>query len=133
MGDRNDDTNFVDSAAEGAEGIDDNRRALMGLAASSLAGALFGLPPIGAARAQPAPNAAAIAPWWPSKWGKDDQIGATNLVTPAKILDALRLVKTGKVYEMSHLYESSMPGLASVALHCAFPGLRPVDRSEPIT
>jgi len=117
MRNHNDDSNFVDTAAEVAEGIDDDRRALMGLAVGSLAGALLGLPPIaaqvaggigvvGAAQAQPAPNAAAIAPWWPSKWGKDDQIGATNLVTPAKILDALRLVKTGKVYEMSHLYES---------------------------
>src|SRR5215470_7660962 len=93
------DSNFVDSAAEAAEGIDDDRRALM---AGSLAGALFGLLPtaaqaaggigvVGAAQAQPAPSTAAIAPWWPSKWGKDDQIGATNLVTPAKILDALRL------------------------------------------
>src|SRR5215475_3927735 len=94
----------------------------MGLAASSLAGALFGLPPIGAAQAQPAPNAAAIAPWWPSKWGKDDQIGAANLVTPAKILDALRLVKTGTVYEMSHLYESSMPMFGQRGFTLRIPG-----------
>jgi hypothetical protein len=26
-----------------------------------------------------------VSPWWPFKWGKDDEIGATNLVTPAKI------------------------------------------------
>jgi hypothetical protein len=109
MRNNNHDPNFVDPAAEAAEGIDDDRRVLMGLAAGSLAGVLFGLPPtaaqaaggigiVGAAQAQPAaPSAAAIAPWWPSKWGKDDQIGATNLVTPAKILDALKLVKTGKV------------------------------------
>jgi hypothetical protein len=65
---RNHDSNFVVSAAEAAEGIDDDRRALMGLAAGSLAGALFGLPPtaaqaaggigiVGAAQAQPAPSA----------------------------------------------------------------------------
>jgi len=133
MRNHNDDSNFVDTAAEAAEGIDDDRRALMGLAAGSLACALFGLPPtaaqaaggigvVGAAQAQPAPSAAAIAPWWPSKWGKDDQIGATNLVTPAKILDALKLVKTGKVYEMSHLYESSMPVFGQRGFTLRIPG-----------
>ena len=82
MRDHNHDSNFVDSAAEAAEGIDGDRRVLMGLAAGSLAGALFGLPPtaaqaaggiaiVGATQAQPAaPSGAAIAPWWPSKWGK---------------------------------------------------------------
>ena len=79
MRNHNYDSNFVVSAVEAAEGIDDDRRALMGLAAGSLAGALFGLLPtaaqaaggigiVGAAQAQPAPSAAVIEPWWPSKW-----------------------------------------------------------------
>jgi len=114
-------SDFVASAVESAERIDRDRRALTGLAASSFASVLFGLHPtaaqaadgigiIGASQAQPAaPGTASVSPWWPSKWGKDDQIGATNLITPAKILDALKLVKAGKLYEMSHVYESSMP------------------------
>jgi hypothetical protein len=65
---------------------------------------------------------ASVSPWWPSKWGKDDQIGATNLVTPAKILDALKLVKAGKLYEMSHLYESSMPMFGQRSFTLRIPG-----------
>jgi hypothetical protein len=48
MRNHNHDSNFVVSAAEAAEGIDDDRRALMGLAVGSLAGAIFGLPPTAA-------------------------------------------------------------------------------------
>jgi hypothetical protein len=40
MRNHNHDSNFLVSAAEAAEGIDDDRRALMGLAAGSLAGAI---------------------------------------------------------------------------------------------
>jgi hypothetical protein len=91
---------------------------MMGLAAGGLASAMLGLAPataeatggigfVGSAQAQTAP--ATTTPWWPSKYGKDDQIGATNLITPDKILEALKRVKDGKVYEMSHLCESSMP------------------------
>jgi len=29
----------------------------------------------------------------PSKWGKDDEIGAANLVTSARVLQATKLVK----------------------------------------
>src|ERR1051326_6309448 len=30
------------------------------------------------------------------RWGKDDQVGALNLITPAKRVAATRLVKTGR-------------------------------------
>lgn len=33
-----------------------------------------------------------------SKWGANDEIGAANLLGPAKTLEALRMVKSGKVY-----------------------------------
>lgn len=33
-----------------------------------------------------------------SRWGAKDEIGAANLLSPAKTLEALRMVKTGKVY-----------------------------------
>jgi kynurenine formamidase len=129
---RNHDHNsdFVGSAAEAAERIDHDRRALTGLAAGTLASVLFGLQQaadgigvIEAAQAQlAAPSTASVSPWWPSKWGKDDQIGATNLITPAKILDALKLVKAGKLYEMSHLYESSMPMFGQRSFTLRIPG-----------
>ncbi len=49
-------------------------------------------------------------PWWPSaQWGRDDQAGGSNWITPEKIIEALRLVKTGKVYELGQIYSASMP------------------------
>jgi kynurenine formamidase len=49
-------------------------------------------------------------PWWPHPiWGANDQAGGSNWITPEKILKALALVKTGKVYELGHIYERGMP------------------------
>lgn len=49
-------------------------------------------------------------PWWPHPiWGAGDQAGATNWITPEKVLAAARLVKTGKVYEIGQVYERGMP------------------------
>src|SRR5262245_2197274 len=36
------------------------------------------------------------------RWGKDDEKGATNLITPAKIVNVARLVKTGEVISLAH-------------------------------
>ena len=38
--------------------------------------------------------------WWPSPWGPQDERGANNRMTPAKVLEAARLIKTGKVYQL---------------------------------
>src|SRR5688500_12453911 len=55
------------------------------------------------AQAQPAPAAAQETPigprWWPSRWGPQDEAGASNWITPQKVLAAVRLIKTGKIYE----------------------------------
>lgn len=48
-------------------------------------------------------------PWWPSKYGAKDQAGASNLITPEKIMKALRIPKTGQTYELGRIYEASMP------------------------
>jgi hypothetical protein len=49
-------------------------------------------------------------PWWPSPtWGAGDQAGGSNWITPEKVLESVRLVKTGKVYEIGQVYEKSMP------------------------
>ena len=41
--------------------------------------------------------------WWPSEWGADDQRGALNRITPAKVVQASRLIKEGKVYELGRV------------------------------
>ena len=48
-------------------------------------------------------------PWWPSPHGAKDQAGNSNLITPDKILKALRIPKTGQTYELGHIYEPNMP------------------------
>ena len=48
-------------------------------------------------------------PWWPSRWGPDDQAGASNWITPEKVLAASKLVRSGKVYELGQPYNRSMP------------------------
>ncbi len=52
-------------------------------------------------------------PWWPSPHGAEDQAGASNYVTPQKILSALQIPRTGQTYELGHLYEESMPQYTS--------------------
>ncbi len=47
--------------------------------------------------------------WYPSKWGKDDQRGAANLLTPVKVLEAASLIKEGKVYQLGRVYEAGIP------------------------
>lgn len=49
-------------------------------------------------------------PWWPHPlWGPDDQAGGSNWITPAKIVEAMQLVTTGKAYELGQIYERGMP------------------------
>lgn len=61
----------------------------------------------------PAPSFAQTretGPWWPHPlWGATDQAGASNWNTPEKLLKAISLIKTGKVYELGHVYERGMP------------------------
>jgi kynurenine formamidase len=47
--------------------------------------------------------------WYPSRWGADDQRGAANRLTPAKVLEAKNLITKGNVYQLGHVYEPGMP------------------------
>ena len=38
-------------------------------------------------------------PSWPK-----DQVGASNYITPQKVVKAVQLVKTGQIYELEHIY-----------------------------
>lgn len=44
-----------------------------------------------------------------SRWGKDDQAGASNLMTPKKVMEAIALMKTGNVIALGRTYEPKMP------------------------
>lgn len=45
----------------------------------------------------------------PSRWGPDDELGNLNYVTPAKVLQAAKLVKTGMVIDLGTEYYEGMP------------------------
>jgi kynurenine formamidase len=47
--------------------------------------------------------------WYPSRWGADDQRGAANRITPAKVLEAKNLMTRGTVYQLGRVYEAGMP------------------------
>ena len=47
--------------------------------------------------------------WYPSRWGANDQRGAANRITPAKVLEAKSLITKGAVYQLGRIYESGMP------------------------
>ena len=47
--------------------------------------------------------------WYPSRWGADDQRGAANRITPAKVLEAKNLIVRGQTYQLGRVYESAMP------------------------
>jgi hypothetical protein len=113
-----------------APGRDTDRRTFLkaaGLAGivSAFSGAAHASSGIGptatAAQAQtvPATGAAGSEKWWPSKWGEGDEAGASNHITPEKVLDSVRLIRDGKIYRLGRVYEQGMPlfGQRSFALH----------------
>jgi kynurenine formamidase len=77
-----------------------------GVAAGVAAGTA--MTPAGEAQAQTAANPLG-RDWWPSPWGPQDERGANNRITPAKVLEAARLIKTGKVYQLAHTLERGIP------------------------
>ena len=48
-------------------------------------------------------------PWWPSRWGPTDEAGASNWMTPEKVVEAVKLITAGKVYRVGRVYEAGMP------------------------
>ena len=57
----------------------------------------------------PLPRSEAQQPWCPSRYGPNDVLGAINEITPAKVLQATKLVKEGKVYDLGVLLERGVP------------------------
>jgi len=49
------------------------------------------------------------APWWPSPFGAEDELGMLNHVDAAKRLEALRLVRQGQVYDLGRVLDEHVP------------------------
>jgi len=64
-------------------------------------------------QARKAPPDSGTGPWWPSKYGPDDQAGALNEITAGKVLEAVQLVRQGRAYDLAHVLHHDIP---------AFPG-----------
>jgi kynurenine formamidase len=47
--------------------------------------------------------------WCKSKYGPNDEIGAANLLSPAAVVDAAKLIKTGKTYALGGETNSKSP------------------------
>jgi kynurenine formamidase len=47
--------------------------------------------------------------WWPSPFGADDQLGMLNHVDEAKRVEALRLVRAGRIYDLGHVLDEAIP------------------------
>src|SRR5262249_23085735 len=47
--------------------------------------------------------------WYPSRWRANDQRGAANRLTAAKVLEANSMIAYGKIYQLGHIYEAGMP------------------------
>lgn len=53
--------------------------------------------------------ATAQTSWYPSKWGPNDEIGSANYMTPATAMQAVKLVKSGKVYSLGITVSTTTP------------------------
>ena len=58
----------------------------------------------------------------PSQWGAGDEAGASNHITPAKVLDAVSLITSGRVYELGRPYEQGMPMFGTRVFRLTIPG-----------
>jgi kynurenine formamidase len=52
---------------------------------------------------------ASPAVWWPSPFGADDQLGMLNHIDEAKRMEALDLVRAGKLYDLGRVLDESVP------------------------
>ncbi len=60
--------------------------------------------------------------WWPSQWGAADEKGAYNRQTPAKAMEAARLIKTGRIYSLSQALEVGIPLFGARHVSLTIPG-----------
>ncbi len=68
-----------------------------------------------------------VKPWWPSRYGADDQLGTLNEITPIVVLNAVGLVKTGRVVDLGRVLDENTPKFPGRFWH------QTVDVSAPYT
>ena len=74
-------------------------------------------------RADPPAESPVASKWWPSEWGAEDERGAANRLTPAKVIEATALIKKGRVYQLGRVYEHGMPLPGNRHFSLTIPGL----------
>lgn len=47
--------------------------------------------------------------WWPSRYGADDELGAGNELTPERTLEAIQLVREGRIIELARVLDFESP------------------------
>jgi kynurenine formamidase len=52
-----------------------------------------------------------------SPWGQDDELGMLNHITPAKRVQALRLVREGRLYDLGRVLDEHVPVFPGRAFH----------------
>jgi kynurenine formamidase len=52
---------------------------------------------------------AATRPWWPSPFGAEDEIGMLNHVDDRKRVEALSLVRAGRLYDLGRVLDEAVP------------------------
>src|SRR5713101_1495276 len=62
-------------------------------------------------------EAPTVPRWWPSPWGADDELGMLNHVTASKRLEALGLVREGRLYDLGRVLDERVPVFPGRAFH----------------
>lgn len=91
---------------------------MAGMAAGIAAGGVVGASD--EAEAQETENV--MGKWWPSEWGPEDQVGASNRITPAKVLEAASLIQKGNIYRMGMTLEAGVPTFGARHVSVTIPG-----------
>jgi kynurenine formamidase len=55
--------------------------------------------------------------WWPSPFGREDQLGMLNHITDAKRAAALRLVRAGRLYDLGRVLDQDAPVFSGRFFH----------------
>lgn len=67
--------------------------------------------------------------WTQSPWGPEDEIGAANRITPQSVMEAAKLVTTGKTYNLGIVVDKTTPAFAPRSLSVTI--LQPNQISTP--
>jgi kynurenine formamidase len=76
------------------------KRLTLAVALSFMSEGAIAQTPAASQQVPPAPATPGGEPWWNSKWGEDDTLGALNNLTSQGVRSAVGLVRTGRVYAL---------------------------------